>query len=189
MRARGWNVEGVIPEDVGYCVMLARKPFMVWIGCGNRREGADEWIAFVAAEGALLKRVLRMLDPSKEISRVSEVLGEIMKSAPGVRAYSVEPGCRADTDRAAMKRRSVGRFNFPESRQWLGAALVLKEAGLKQKQPTPANLRVHLTGAALPVERLLRPPVAPQRVNVDDSESAIGLSGHYHAQCPPVVMH
>jgi hypothetical protein len=71
--------------------MLARKPFTLWIGCGNRGESADEWIAFVAAEATPLKRVLGTLDPSEEMSRVSEALGEIMKSAPGVQAYSVEP--------------------------------------------------------------------------------------------------
>ena len=90
MRLRGWAVEGVIPEDFGYCVMLSRKPLMLWISCGNRRESIDEWMAFVVAEGALLKRALGMLDPSKEIRRISEVLGEIMKSAPGTYHYFVE---------------------------------------------------------------------------------------------------
>jgi hypothetical protein len=90
MRSRGWSVEGVIPEDFGYCVMVLRKPFTLWIGCGNRRESTNEWMAFVVAEGARLRRLLRMLDPSKEVSRVSDVLGEIMKSAPGVEEYIVE---------------------------------------------------------------------------------------------------
>jgi hypothetical protein len=90
MQKRGWNVEGVIPEDFGYCVMLARKPLTLWIACGNRGERMDEWIAFVVAEGALLKRALGVVDPAKEIGRVSEVLAEIMKSAPGVEEYFVE---------------------------------------------------------------------------------------------------
>jgi hypothetical protein len=91
MRSRGWTVEGVIPEDFGYCVMLTRKPLMLWIGCGNRRECTDEWVAFAVAEGALVKRGLQMLDPSKEILRISAVLDEVMKSAPGVEAYLIEP--------------------------------------------------------------------------------------------------
>lgn len=90
MRSRGWDVEGVIPEDFGYCVMVSRKPFALWIGCGNRRESTNEWMAFVVAEGARLRRLLRMVDPSKEVRRVSDVLGEIMKSAPGVEEYIVE---------------------------------------------------------------------------------------------------
>src|SRR6185437_14088365 len=84
MRLRGWDVESVIAEDFGYCVMLARKPVRLWITCGNRRGRTDEWMAFAVAEGALLKRALHIVDASKEIERVSEVLADIMKSAPGV---------------------------------------------------------------------------------------------------------
>ena len=89
MRARGWNVESIIPEDFGYCVMLARKPLMLWIACGNRNGSTDEWIAFAVAEGGLLKRALGEESPSAEFDRVSDALGEIMKSAPGVETYSV----------------------------------------------------------------------------------------------------
>lgn len=91
MRMRGWSVEAVIPEDFGYCVMLARKPVILWIGCVNRAERTDEWMAYVVAEGGLLIRIMRMVDSSKEIERISAVLGEIMKSAPGAQAYFVEP--------------------------------------------------------------------------------------------------
>lgn len=33
----GYQPEPVIPEDWGWCVMLQRLPFMLWIGCGNDR--------------------------------------------------------------------------------------------------------------------------------------------------------
>jgi hypothetical protein len=33
----GYEPEPVIPEDWGWCVMLTRKPFMLWVGCGNDR--------------------------------------------------------------------------------------------------------------------------------------------------------
>ena len=33
----GYTPEPIIPEDWGWCVMLKRKPFMLWIGCGNDR--------------------------------------------------------------------------------------------------------------------------------------------------------
>jgi hypothetical protein len=39
----GYQPEPVIPEDWGWCVMLRREPFMLWIGCGNdRSEFYDE---------------------------------------------------------------------------------------------------------------------------------------------------
>jgi hypothetical protein len=31
----GYEVGKVIPEDWGWCVMLQRRPFLLWIGCGN----------------------------------------------------------------------------------------------------------------------------------------------------------
>lgn len=33
----GYEPEPVIAEDWGWCVMLRRKPFMLWVGCGNDR--------------------------------------------------------------------------------------------------------------------------------------------------------
>jgi hypothetical protein len=91
MQARGWNVESIIPEDFGYCVVLARKPFLLWIGCGNRSDRTDEWIAFAAAEGARIRRALRIVNPAKHIDHVSAARGEIMKSAPESTGYSLEP--------------------------------------------------------------------------------------------------
>jgi len=33
----GYVPESVIAEDWGWCVMLTREPFMLWVGCGNDR--------------------------------------------------------------------------------------------------------------------------------------------------------
>ena len=35
--ALGYQPEPVIPEDWGWCVMLRRSPYMIWIACGNDR--------------------------------------------------------------------------------------------------------------------------------------------------------
>jgi hypothetical protein len=65
---------------------------------------------------------------------------------------------------------------------------ILKQAGLEEKQPPPVNFRVHLAGATLPVEQLIRASIPPQRVNVDDGESTIALFRHNYAQRPPPVV-
>ena len=85
---RGESVEGIIPEDFGYCIMLRRKPFRLWVGCGNRQERTDEWIAFAVAESGFIARTLGTIDPSREVEHLSEMLGEIIRAAPGVEAYS-----------------------------------------------------------------------------------------------------
>lgn len=33
----GYEPEPVIAEDWGWCVVLSREPFMLWVGCGNNR--------------------------------------------------------------------------------------------------------------------------------------------------------
>ena len=90
MRARGESVEGLIAEDFGWCVMLRRKPFMLWIACSNRDGRTDEWIAFAVAEGGLINKLLGKVNPSHEVRRISEMLGDIMQSAPGVESYTME---------------------------------------------------------------------------------------------------
>jgi hypothetical protein len=90
MRVRGESVEGLIAEDFGWCVMLRRKPLTLWIACGNREGRTEEWIAFAVAEGGLINKLLGKVNPSQEVRRISEMLGDIMQSAPGVEFYSVE---------------------------------------------------------------------------------------------------
>ena len=31
----GYQPESIVPEDWGWCVVLRRSPFMLWVGCGN----------------------------------------------------------------------------------------------------------------------------------------------------------
>lgn len=72
--------------------MLKRKPLRLWIACSNRAGRTDEWIAFAVAEGGLLGRFIGNIHPASEIDSISEMLGEIMRAAPGVEAYSLETG-------------------------------------------------------------------------------------------------
>lgn len=90
IRGRGVGVEGVVPEDFGYCIMLKRKPLKLWIACGNRAGRTDEWVAFAVVEFSLLGRFVGNIHPASEIDRISQMLGEIMRAAPGVESYSLE---------------------------------------------------------------------------------------------------
>ena len=90
IRGRGVGVVSVIPEDFGYCIMLERSELRLWIGCGNRVGSTDEWIAFAVAEGGFLGRFVGNVHPAVEVERISEMLGEIMRAAPGVESYSLE---------------------------------------------------------------------------------------------------
>jgi hypothetical protein len=60
--------------------------------------------------------------------------------------------------------------------------LILKQSRLKKKKPTLIDLCVYLAGAAFPMERLFRDPIAPQCVNVNYRECAVALFGYCDAQ-------
>jgi len=57
--------------------------------------------------------------------------------------------------------------------------LILKQSRLKKEEPTLTDFCVYLAGAAFPMERLFRGPIAPQCVNVNYGECAIALVGNY----------
>ena len=82
LRARGEPVEQVLTEDWGRCVVLARRPYLLWIGCGNRADRIDEWGAFVTAEPGLFQRLFRTVDTRPGVARLHRVLDEIMHEVP-----------------------------------------------------------------------------------------------------------
>jgi len=74
LAADGRDVEPLIPEDWGWCVMVQREPFVLWVGVSNVRDEASTdhgtvprghevvWSCFVTAELPLLRRLWRRPD-------------------------------------------------------------------------------------------------------------------------------
>jgi YD repeat-containing protein len=90
-KARGEPVEEVLSEDWGWCVMLTRKPFALWVGCSNRAGQTDEWGAFVVAELSILVRLFRRVDTKAAVDRVLKFLEEVMHEIPDPKKIWVEP--------------------------------------------------------------------------------------------------
>ena len=84
LKERGAAVEGVIPEDFGWVVMVSRKPFMLWLGCGNIDGSTTEWSVFPVAETSTLQRLFKCVDPAPEIENLKVHLSELVPSIPGV---------------------------------------------------------------------------------------------------------
>ncbi|MBA8890007.1 hypothetical protein FHW12_004254 [Dokdonella fugitiva] len=89
-QARGETVQEVLPEDWGWCVMLTRKPYMLWVGCANRSGSIDEWGAFVAAEPGFLQRLFSWHDTRLTVDRIDQILHEIMQQIPGAGKIWIE---------------------------------------------------------------------------------------------------
>ena len=90
---KGYEVEEVIPEDWGWCVMCAREPFMLWVGCSSLTdyETAKEddpppetekiiWSCFVTAEVSFFKSIFKKINTEPSLLKLSANLEEIINS-------------------------------------------------------------------------------------------------------------
>ena len=84
LQERGVPVEGVIPEDFGWVVMVSRKPFMLWLACSNTDGSTDEWMVYPVAELSVTQRLFKRVDPAPELERLRVHLAEVVPLIPGV---------------------------------------------------------------------------------------------------------
>ena len=79
--ARGYSIdEEPIPEDWGWVVMVQRKPFRLWVGCGNEDGSTTRWSLFVEAELGIFQKMLKRIDPSSSVSALEQELEEAIRS-------------------------------------------------------------------------------------------------------------
>jgi hypothetical protein len=103
LEARGHAVEPVIAEDWGRCLMCAREPFLLWVGCGNEVDYATAqpgdpppavedvvWVCYAEAEIPLRKRLFKRPDPSAALARLDDDLRGILDGEPGIAMLAVE---------------------------------------------------------------------------------------------------
>ena len=91
LERKGYEVEPIIIEDWGRCLMCSRTPYMLWVACGstpdysNTQPGdpapANEdvtWYCFPVAETSLLQRIFKRVDTSAGLVKLGTDLGEIL---------------------------------------------------------------------------------------------------------------
>ena len=87
--------ESIIAEDWGWLVMVQRKPFSLWVGCGTQK-GDDyshipnKWVAFAVAEPNFLQKLLKPNDIQSSLSKLTESIEKILKSNPNIVDLRVE---------------------------------------------------------------------------------------------------
>jgi hypothetical protein len=94
----GYEVEEVIPEDWGWCVVCQRAPFSLWIGCGNRDDSSTAeagdpppkaseilWHCFSVAEVPLLRRLFKWTDTSSALDKLDSELEQILTNDPAIK--------------------------------------------------------------------------------------------------------
>jgi len=98
LQAHGYASTEVIPEDWGWSVVCARKPLLLWVGCGSlASEGISgepsiepagttrTWHCFPEAEVPFWKRVLRQVDTAPQLERLQSDLNAILSGEPELR--------------------------------------------------------------------------------------------------------
>jgi hypothetical protein len=103
----GYEPEPVIAEDWGWCVMLRREPFMLWIGCGNDRSAfydkvtpeqkktfvpdgrAITWSCFVGTDSPIWtpffwKALIGRESTGKQVAVVTDQLRKLFHNEPRI---------------------------------------------------------------------------------------------------------
>jgi hypothetical protein len=97
LESLGYEVEPVIAEDWGRCLMVSRDPFMLWVGCGNSPDYATAkeddpppatgdvlWTCFAMAEVSFLKRLFTRPDTAPAVAKLNADLAAILSAEPRI---------------------------------------------------------------------------------------------------------
>lgn len=84
LRENGQRIEDVLPKPFGWCVLVRREPFPLWIACTNRDGGTNSWMAQVIAEPSLLQAALERAAVADAVDTLSQAVARLLPLAPGV---------------------------------------------------------------------------------------------------------
>ena len=82
LRGGGYQIdEPPIPEDWGWIVMVQRKPFSLWIGCGNEDGELSRWGVFVEAQLGIAQKLFKLIDPTGAVLELERALEKCVRDA------------------------------------------------------------------------------------------------------------
>jgi hypothetical protein len=82
LRAAGTPFEAILPKPFGWCGLLAREPFPLWIACSNLDGGTTRWSARVIAEPTLLQSTFGRADVDAAVARCDALLETALEQLP-----------------------------------------------------------------------------------------------------------
>lgn len=97
LREKGYDVEEVIAEDWGWCVMCSRKPFMLWVGCVSMHDyehtrpkdplpkGCEvTWTCSVVAEIGFLQNLFKRIDVDPTLNQLGIDIKHILRAEKNI---------------------------------------------------------------------------------------------------------
>jgi hypothetical protein len=90
LESRGIATDEIISEDFGWVVIVSRKPFKLWLGCGNTEGSTVEWSVFPVAEPSFVQRMLKRPDTSAAVRDLWQHVSVLVPTIPRVRSIQWE---------------------------------------------------------------------------------------------------
>jgi hypothetical protein len=85
LRTRGVEVVGICPEDFGWILVVSRRPFLLWLSCGNIDGSETEWMVYPVAEPSWIQRLFKRVNPEPALEGLWRQVQELVPMIPGVR--------------------------------------------------------------------------------------------------------
>jgi hypothetical protein len=82
---RGIKTEGIIAEDWGWYVPVQNEGFRLAICCGHQNGDDDEFLCFTDPDTPVVKKFLKKIDATVQLSRLTEAMQQILASDPEIR--------------------------------------------------------------------------------------------------------
>jgi hypothetical protein len=82
----GIKTEEIIAEDWGWYIPIENKGFRLAVCCGHQNGGNDEFLCFTHPNTPVVKKFLRTIDATPQLTRITEALQQILSSDPEITA-------------------------------------------------------------------------------------------------------
>jgi hypothetical protein len=93
LTGKGITVGEIIPEDWGYYLPIRNEAFRLAVCCGHQDGDDDEFLCFTDPATVVVKKYLRKIDATAELSRLVGALHEILSSDSEITDVTwTEPG-------------------------------------------------------------------------------------------------
>jgi hypothetical protein len=61
--------------------LIQRKPFSLWVGCGNEDESRSRWGLFVEAQTGILQKLFGHTDTSSAVNSLEKLIERLVRDA------------------------------------------------------------------------------------------------------------
>ena len=82
---KGIVIEEMVAEDWGWYVQVRNEGFRLALCCGHQNGDDDEFVCFTDPSTPIVKKFLKKIDATAQLTRLTEALQQILASDPEIR--------------------------------------------------------------------------------------------------------